>query len=149
MDLWQFIANEHTDIEEIFRETLGALAIGEPDRTSMFEQLKLALDRHSRMEEAVFYPALQQYDETRHLVADALDEHQEIKKGLEELSLGDAVSGDWVARLKDLQEQVEEHVREEEDEIFPAAKQVVDAEEAEDLRRRMEEMKLGELRSGA
>ncbi len=149
MDLWQFIANEHTDIEELFRETFGAPDTGEPDRSRMFEQLKLALDRHSRMEEAVFYPALQQYDETRHLIADALDAHHEVREGLKELSQSDENGEDWIERLRELHEEVEAHMREEENEIFRAAQRVVDADEAEELRRRMEEMKLGELRSGA
>lgn len=146
MDLWQFIAADHDNADELFRETLRAIDGGVQNRRQLFEQLKLMLDQHARMEEAVFYPALQQYEATRDLVADGLEEHRKIKESLAELSAGDKDGAEWTGRFKELQQLVEHHVRDEEHKMFPAAREVLDQRKAESLLKDMEHVKLEMLR---
>jgi uncharacterized coiled-coil DUF342 family protein len=53
------------------------------------------------------------------MVAEALEEHQEVKMLLEELEELGSESHDFGAKLQELMESVEHHVAEEEGECFP------------------------------
>jgi hemerythrin superfamily protein len=141
MDLWQFISNDHENVAELMRRTLDTGADDASSRDKLFQQVRQALELHARTEEEVFYPVLRQYDATSDMVDDAIEEHQEIKDLLEALSSGDKNGEAWTDQFKDLQELVEDHVAEEEEEIFPAAQEAFEPAEAQSLLRRMEQIK--------
>ena len=72
-------------------------------------------------------------------LADAHRVHDEVKARLDELGKGSKDSLDWARKLN--KGVVQNHVRDEEDRIFPAAQKVIDATRAEDLRSRIEREK--------
>lgn len=78
---------------------------------------------HAEIEEAVFYPALRKaVPDTRPLLEEATQEHQRVKDLVAQVEgMADAGPGmdDAVAELA---RQVEHHVKEERDELFPKAK---------------------------
>ena len=63
---------------------------------------------------------------------------QTLLKELEPMPVG---TEQWAAKCKVLQENVEHHVEEEEGEMFPKARQVLSADEIDQLGTRMEELK--------
>jgi hemerythrin superfamily protein len=88
-------------------------------RSHLLAKLKYALTRHAHQEEAVVYPALRQANLTHD--ADALNaEHGYVKTYLYELENLAKDSPDWLARIRDFRAMLEEHMRMEEDEVFPA-----------------------------
>lgn len=147
MDLWELITNDHANIDEMFREVLGAVEASDRDRR--FDQLRHDLDRHTRAEEDVFYPALERHDATRHYAARARREHAEVKRMAEQLSHGQKDNEDWTRRLEQLQQRVRHHVQEEEGEIIPAAQSVLDDRQIKELLQRMERDMIGTLQTGA
>ena len=112
-------------------------------------QLKTELDVHARIEETIFYPALENADETRDITLEAFEEHRLVKQLLGELEAMDKGDEQWTARMTVLKEQIEHHVEEEEDEMFPKAKKVLTDAEAEELGTRLEEAKNKELKAAA
>ena len=88
-------------------------------RSHLFAKLKYALTKHAHQEEAVIYPALRQANSTHD--ADALNaEHGYVKTYLYELETLPKDSPDWLARVRDFRAMIQEHMRMEEDEVFPA-----------------------------
>ena len=97
-------------------------------RTTLLMKLKYALTKHAHEEEAVIYPALRQANSAHD--ADALNaEHGYVKTYLYELESLPKDSPDWLARVRDFRSMLEEHIRMEEDEVFPAFKQILSEEQ--------------------
>lgn len=87
-------------------------------RSHLLMKLKYALDKHALQEENVIYPALREANSTHD--ADALNsEHGYVKTYLYELGSMDKDSPEWLARVHDFRSMIQEHMRMEEDEVFP------------------------------
>ncbi len=105
-------------------------------RTTLLMKLKYALTKHAHEEESIIYPALRQANSAHD--ADALNaEHGYVKTYLYELETLAKDSPDWLARVRDFRSMLEEHIRMEEDEVFPAFKQVMSEEQNAKLTNRM------------
>jgi hemerythrin superfamily protein len=88
-------------------------------RTHLLAKLKYALDKHAVEEENVIYPALRQANQAHD--ADTLNsEHGYVKTYLYELESMKKDSPEWLARVRDFRSMLEEHMRMEENEVFPA-----------------------------
>jgi hemerythrin-like domain-containing protein len=88
-------------------------------RSHLLAKLKYALDKHAHQEENVIYPALREANSAHD--ADALNgEHGYIKTYLYELETMPNDSAEWLARVRDFRSMIEEHMRMEEEEVFPA-----------------------------
>jgi hemerythrin superfamily protein len=91
-------------------------------RAHLLTKLKYALDRHAVEEENVIYPALREANLAHD--ADALNgEHGYVKTYLYELETMPKDSPDWLARIRDFRTMIHEHMRMEEDEVFPSFRQ--------------------------
>lgn len=87
-------------------------------RSHLLTKLKYALSKHAIQEEMVIYPALRQANSAHE--ADHLgDDHGYVKTYLYELETMANDSPEWLARVRDFRAMLEEHMREEEDDIFP------------------------------
>lgn len=130
MNLYEMLHQDHEKVRGLFAQLE---AIGEEDdvrREQIFLALYRELDLHSQAEEKFFYRALRDEDETRELILESLDEHKGVKKILDELEAMDKASPEWSSKLATLQEHVEHHVQEEEGDLFPRARKVLQDEEA-------------------
>jgi hemerythrin superfamily protein len=87
-------------------------------RSHLLAKLKYALTKHALEEENVIYPALRQANETQE--ADELNsDHAYVKTYLYELENMPNDDPQWIARVRDFRAMIEEHMREEENDIFP------------------------------
>jgi hemerythrin superfamily protein len=87
-------------------------------RSHLLAKLKYALTKHALEEENVIYPALRQANETEE--ADDLNsDHGYVKTYLYELENLPNDDPQWIARVRDFRAMIEEHMREEENDIFP------------------------------
>lgn len=88
-------------------------------RAHLLLKLKHALDRHAYQEENVIYPALREANSAHD--ADALNgEHGYIKTYLYELETIPNDGPEWLARVRDFRAMLQEHMRMEEEQVFPA-----------------------------
>jgi hemerythrin-like domain-containing protein len=138
MDAFNLLKADHRKVEELFEELESADGKA---KLRVFEQIKTELDLHTHIEETVFYPALEKPKQTHELTLEAYEEHDVVKKLLQELSRAKTPTEEWEAQAKVLQENVEHHVEEEENELFKKASQALSAEEIETLGEQMESEK--------
>lgn len=88
-------------------------------RAGLLTKLKYALSKHAHQEETVVYPALRQANQAHD--ADVLNsEHGYVKTYLYELDTLPKDSPEWLPRVRDFRAMLEEHMRMEENEVFPA-----------------------------
>jgi hemerythrin-like domain-containing protein len=146
MDAFSLLKADHRKVEELF-ESLEA-ASGKA-KLRVFDQIKMELDLHAHIEEKIFYPALEKPRQTHDLTLEAYEEHDVVKKLLRQLSRSKTADEEWEAQTKVLQENVEHHVEEEENELFTKASAALSEEDIEALGERMEAEKERQQGRGA
>jgi hemerythrin superfamily protein len=141
MDAITLLTTDHRKVDKIFSQ----LEKGNGNRDQLFKELATELTVHAEIEEKLFYPAVKDVEPTHDLVLESFEEHKQMKMVLADLEKADKGTEHWLAGLKVLMEDVQLHVGEEENELFPKVKKVLTSQELEDLGTRMEQLKTKEL----
>ena len=141
MNAFQLLKEDHQKVSGIFQQLEPTTERAEKTRTELFAKLNEELSIHAQIEETIFYPAIKQAAETREIVLEGFEEHHVIKTLLAELASMPVATEQWKAKFSVLKENVEHHVEEEEGEMFPKARQVLDEKQINQLGERMAEMK--------
>ncbi len=141
MNAIQLLKDDHKKVSALFEQLEPTTERAEKTREELFGKLKQELDIHAKIEESIFYPAIKQAAETRDIVMEGFEEHHVIKILLKELDSMPVGTEQWTAKLKVLKENVEHHVEEEEGEMFPKSKDVLETQQIDQLGAQMEEMK--------
>jgi hemerythrin-like domain-containing protein len=134
-DALSLLAHDHRSVEKLFKRAQKDPAI--------FEQIREALDLHTRVEEEIFYPALEEAlgDEGEDIVEEALRKHREVTDLVAELVGLDRQGEQFEDRLQKLQDNVEHHVEEEEREMFKKARRALSPEALAELGAQMRTLK--------
>ena len=128
MNAFELLKADHEKVAQLFEQLESASG---SEKLTVFEEIRTELELHAHIEETVFYPALEQPEETHDITMEAYEEHAVVKKLLSELGRSRTANEEWEAKAKVLQENVEHHVEEEENELFSKARQALGAEEIE------------------
>jgi hemerythrin-like domain-containing protein len=135
MDAFDLLKTDHRKVEELFSQLESASGQA---KMRVFEQIKMELELHTHIEEKFFYPALEKPKQTHELTLEAYEEHDVVKKLLQQMGRAKSATEEWEAQAKVLQENVEHHVEEEENELFPKAQAALSEEDIETLGEQME-----------
>ena len=118
---------------EIFAKLLDTSPTAVKTRERLFADLKGELDRQAAFEEQRLFPVLKKHDETKDLVAEALKNNQQMRKLLTELERSPKDSEAFGARVTELRDLFQRHLREDGKEILPAILKALSDEEAGSL----------------
>jgi hemerythrin superfamily protein len=124
MDALELLKQDHQAVKDLF-DQIDDAEDGK-QRKKLFDQIDTQLNIHAHIEETVFYPEMQKIDQLKDMVEEALAEHQEVKTLLEKIEGLDPEAEQFSASLEELMENVEHHVAEEEDEMFPKVRERCD-----------------------
>ena len=149
MNAFNLLKSDHEKVAGILtsiEETTERAAKG---REELFARLKQELDLHAKIEEEIFYPALEESEETREVTLEAYEEHRLVKQLLAELEMEPKDTEEWTAKFTVLKENIEHHVEEEEGEMFKQARKVLSEDEIQTLGNRLQEAKKQNKAAGA
>src|SRR5262249_28296641 len=139
----KLLRKDHSVVRSLFSrfEKMGKSAYDEKEE--LFIQIRRELQIHSRVEQEIFYPALKALNSTegRRLVADALREHKEVDQLLHQISRLRSTDKNFEEKIEILFEQVDNHLEEEEGEIFRFAEENCSEEELNEMGRQIEDRK--------
>ena len=139
MNAFEVLKKQHREVSDLF-ERLKPFAESSPqNRQQVFPQIKEKLDIHTQIEETIFYPTIRKAAETHQITLEGFVEHHVIKMLLRELEGMDIVTDQWAAKLQVLNENVEHHVEEEEDEMFGKARDVLSQEQLNQIGAQLQE----------
>lgn len=141
MNAFTLLTADHERVAEILKTIEGTTERAIKGREELFARLKGELDLHARIEEEIFYPALEEDEETREITLEAYEEHRLVKQLLAELEAEPKDTEEWTAKFTVLKENIEHHVEEEEGEMFKTARQALSKEEIESLGEKLLEAK--------
>ena len=134
MDAFQLLKADHEKVAQLFDQLESAKGSA---KLQIFQQIRTELELHTHIEETIFYPAVEKPEETHDLTLEAYEEHNVVKSLLRELSRSRTANDEWEAQAKVLRENVEHHVEEEENELFPKAEDALGEDAIETLGDRM------------
>ncbi|MCM2277885.1 MAG: hemerythrin domain-containing protein [Oligoflexia bacterium] len=123
------------DLFVAFRESAGV-----PEKREFHRKIKRELESHTTVEEGVFYPAFNDDEDFSELIADALEDHQEMRDILDEIDDAEE-DEDFIDLMDELIDTAERHVEAEEDEFFVEVAERLSFPELEELGRRMGELR--------
>lgn len=145
MDVVELIKREHAKTSNLFDKLAETSTGAVKTRERLFGQLKTGIEVHGKVIQDLVYPLLRKQEETRDLIPD-LKERNEVKRQLADLERTPKDDEEFLAKVKALKRVVEQHLRTEQRQIFPAIKRTIGGEEADELAQRIaaetrEEMK--------
>jgi hemerythrin superfamily protein len=127
-DWFESLKADHRLVEKLFETLLKTRETEAAKRKLLLSKLTYALTKHALEEENVVYPALREAN--RELAAKRLaGEHFDMKSLLHELAETPKADPQFIAKIEELRTLVAGHVREEEEDLYPAFRDSLSPEE--------------------
>ena len=117
----EMLKQDHDEIRGLLDQITSTDSSQTWKRSMLLMKLAHKLDKHSYEEETVIYPALRDDDDV--VQADQLDtEHGHVKTFIFELKQMEADSSEWIEKIRELRDSLNQHMEMEEREVFPSLK---------------------------
>lgn len=110
---------DHKKVKDLFEQYDALGDRSKANKKKVAAQICLELTIHTHLEEEIFYPAVRGPIADEDLMDEALVEHAGAKDLIAQISEMDPGDDLYDAKIKVLSEQIDHHVGEEEDEMFP------------------------------
>jgi len=141
MDAISLLKQDHKTVRAMLAELAGTTTRATKTRTELLQKIRTELEAHTTIEEEIFYPAFKAAGEKaddNKMFFEAMEEHRAAGDlVLPDLLKTDVSSDQFSGRAKVLKELVEHHADEEEKEMFPRAKALMDKAQLLELGERM------------
>jgi iron-sulfur cluster repair protein YtfE (RIC family) len=133
LDALTLLKDDHDKVKKMLGELDGTTERALKTRPELLEKLKTSLTVHETIEEEILYPALREFSKTKAIALEGYEEHHVVDEIMAELE--DTPAGDetWAAKFTVMKENLEHHIEEEETDMFPKARQVMDRSELNEL----------------
>ena len=143
-DAIALLKQDHEKVRDLLGDLEKAAMKEDGDAESLLEEIENELRIHTTIEEEIFYPAFREAaskkDDTK-LYYEAVEEHHVVDLVMPEIEKGEAGSPEFAAKAKVLKDLVEHHAEEEEKEMFPRAKKLMDKDELVTLGEQLQQRK--------
>ena len=139
MDVFEELIRDHRVTEQRFAEIEQTTDRELERRQGLFRELRAGFESHELFEEEILYPEFDQLLSTKAAVGDAFEAHAELDGLLQEIEGTPANDAEWIERIRELKARMQEHMRAEEEKIFPVARLELAQTRAEELGRRFQE----------
>jgi hemerythrin superfamily protein len=119
------LKSDHAAVKRLLRELNASENVKQRER--LCSEIERELKTHAQIEEEVFYPAFKaaaKETENENLFYEAAEEHHLVDIELPSLMAANPKSHEFEAKAKVLQDLIEHHVKEEEGQMFMAARKL-------------------------
>jgi hemerythrin superfamily protein len=153
IDAITLLKTDHKKVRALLETLVKTDAAGR--RTKLLSQIEVEVKAHARVEEEIFYPAFKRKAEESEQVQmffEAKEEHGLVDVMLPKAKSADPSGEEFAARAKVLKELIVHHAKEEEKDMFKAAKKLFEKEELRALGGQMQRRKrelMRELKANA
>lgn len=145
MNLLDQIKRDHDNLRQMLEKLESTTERAVKTRRTQFERVRVELTVHAHVEEAVLYEAIRERSETHDMTLEGFEEHHVINVMLAEMGRLAVDTEEWGAKAGVLREFVEHHLEEEERDLFPQVRKVLDADTLNHLGERFAEVRRSEL----
>lgn len=126
MNALQLLKDEHKQVLSLLKEMESTSSYAGKTREKLLEEFSLFIKSHEAKEEAILYPAAEDKKATHDMILEAYEEHHAVDNILAELLQLDTNDQMWIAKLTVMRENLEHHIKEEEEDLFPKLQKMFD-----------------------
>lgn len=129
VDAIQLLKQDHQAVRELLSKLEETTTRAAKRRAELLEAIALEVRVHAKIEEELFYPAFQAASKTKEdekLFLEAAEEHDLVHIVLPAIEKTDPKTELFSAKAKVLKDLIEHHADEEEHEMFPRARDLMD-----------------------
>lgn len=141
MQIYDSLKKDHDTVKQLLSQLISLNNNETDQKSALIAKIRDELIPHSRAEEAVFYNSMRLLDETKDIALHGYREHLEAETLLRTLQLQDLTNMQWKETAYKLKKSLEDHIEEEEGEMFTAAQSLFTGEEAVVLNEVFQKMK--------
>lgn len=141
--IYDAIKSDH-DQHRALLKTIADTSGDSEDRRAAWGKFYHEVKSHAAAEEETFYSKLMSKTWGQDAARHSIHEHQQLDDLMEELNETDMSSPAWLTRFKELKHEYEHHMKEEENEVFERAGDVIPDREIEGYGKRFETRKAEE-----
>lgn len=135
MNITELLTEDHREVDGLIAQLEGGA-----DKET-FTKLKNALMLHTQIEEEIYYPALEDFEQSEELIDEAYQEHSDVEQLLDDMSATEPNSEEFQDLLFQLKESINHHVEEEEGQVFPLSETLLGEDALERMGNEMSKMK--------
>ena len=141
MDAIGILKADHKKLNGFLKELADTTPRGLKIRTELLAKIRKEIEVHTAIEEEIFYPALKaagKNEDDANMYFEAMEEHRAARDlVLPDLLGSDVASTNFGGRAKVLKEMIKHHAGEEEEKMFPRARELLDQATLTELGERM------------
>jgi hemerythrin-like domain-containing protein len=137
MDVIKLLKEDHQRVKKMLAELEDTTERATKKREELFADVQAELRLHELVEEEIVYPAFREQSKLKDIVLEGYEEHHVVDLIMDEIAEEPVNDETWAAKLKVMKENVEHHVEEEEEKMFPQARKLFSEEDLEELGRRV------------
>ena len=141
MDALSLLKLDHDKVKGVIAQIEETTARATKKREELFQGLVDDLTVHERIEEEIFYPTVGKHEKAKDIVLESYVEHEVVDDLTDEISTLEADDDKWLPTFKVFKENLEHHIKEEEDELFPKVREIFSKEELEEMGGQMAALK--------
>ncbi|MCM8557703.1 hemerythrin domain-containing protein [Sphingomicrobium sediminis] len=136
--IFKQLKNDH----ETHRKLLDEISEAKGEqRKQLFTNFRMEVTAHAAAEEETLYSTMLEKPDLRHDGQHSVAEHHELDELMGELADMDVDSAEWTKKFKQLRHDYLHHIDEEEEDMFPVAKEGLSEAKAKEMGERFEERK--------
>src|SRR5919197_5703193 len=124
MDAISLLRQDHRKVKGMVEEVEETGRRLTKQREELFQTIVDELTVHERIEEEIFYPSVQKHEMAKDLVLESYVEHGVVDDLLDEISTIETGDEKWMPAFKVFTENLEHHIQEEENELFPKVESI-------------------------
>jgi len=141
MNAIDLLEDDHKKMKKMLKELDVTTARGVKTREELLAKMRSELLVHEKIEEEIFYPALESYKKAKDIVLEGYEEHHAVDVLLDELDSVPFDDETWAPKFAVIKENIEHHIQEEEEDMFPKARKLLGEEALEELGAQMDSLR--------
>jgi hypothetical protein len=134
-EIYDILKEQHDEARKLLDQLAASSADANGVKLRREEGTKVAIEliTHHEAESRTLYQRLMDFNDIRDHVEEHQGEHEEANAALKELLDTDLEDETWLEQLKEIKGDVEHHIEDEEESLFPEARERLDQAEAEEI----------------
>jgi hemerythrin superfamily protein len=142
MDATELLMQDHENVQGLFAQFERSREDAQK-KAMLFEKIKDELQMHTKVEEEIFYPAIEELpiERAKDDIERSIQDHEEVDSLLDELQSLGPDDADFDEKMSELMDAVRSHIQLEHEEVFKVARAGLGEEKLQELGREMEEFK--------
>lgn len=136
MNALELLMRQHRDVESLFDRIEDAADASQA--RDLYSTLARQLETHMTIEEEIFYPAASEADEVE--VSHAVDKHTRAKRIMQTIATSRRFDEEFLRAVRELKDEIQEHVSEEENQLFRLVEERFTTEELDSLAIEMKDL---------